>query len=78
MPPINNEPAFPSQSCGSDGLPDMSANPGMSLRDWFAGQVLASAAALPSGEADCAYRARSAYQQADAMLAARATKEDRS
>jgi hypothetical protein len=41
------------------------------LRDWFAGQVLTSAAALPFGDADCEHRARVAYQQADAMLAAR-------
>lgn len=44
---------------------------GMTLRDWFAGQVLASAAALPFGAADCINRAKAAYEQADAMLAAR-------
>lgn len=44
---------------------------GMSLRDWFAGQVLTSAAAIPFGSADCEYRAKAAYQMADAMLAAR-------
>lgn len=45
--------------------------PGMLLRDWFAGQVLSSAAALPSGTADCQHRAKVAYEQADAMLAER-------
>lgn len=44
---------------------------GMTLRDWFAGQVLASAAALPFGEGDCLYRAKVAYEQANAMLAER-------
>ena len=47
------------------------AEPGMSLRDWFAGQVLASAGALPMGGRDCQHRAKLAYAQADAMLAAR-------
>ena len=45
--------------------------PGMTLRDWFAGQVLASAAALPLGEKDCRFRANVAYEMADAMLKAR-------
>lgn len=44
---------------------------GMSLRDWFAGQVLCSASALPLGVGDYEYRAKVAYAQADAMLAAR-------
>ncbi|MBO6858329.1 hypothetical protein [Roseibium sp.] len=44
---------------------------GMSLRDWFAGQVLASAGALPLGEKDCNFRAKVAYEMADAMIRAR-------
>ena len=44
--------------------------PGMTLRDWFAGQVLSGAAALPRSS-DYSIRARKAYEQADAMLAAR-------
>lgn len=47
---------------------------GMSLRDWFAGQVLASAAALPLGTSDYEHRAKVAYGQADAMLEARASR----
>lgn len=45
--------------------------PGMSLRDWFAGQAL-SAMTAPLGEKEkIAHRASIAYQWADAMLAAR-------
>lgn len=63
-------PAFPVESY--DAAADMdTVKHGMSLRDWFAGQVLASAAALPFGEADYKFRAKVAYAQADAMLAAR-------
>jgi hypothetical protein len=53
----------------SDG---QSVQHGMTLRDWFAGQVLASAAALPYSAGDYQFRAKVAYEQADAMLAARA------
>lgn len=45
--------------------------PGMYLRDYFAGQVLASAAALPYGQSDYEHRAQVAYAMADSMLAAR-------
>lgn len=58
---VDNPQAFPTSSY----------NPGMTLRDYFAGQVLAGAAALPWGSADYENRARVAYAQADAMLAAR-------
>jgi hypothetical protein len=37
------EPAFPSQPCGRDGMPVQEASPGMSLRDWLAGQALPQA-----------------------------------
>lgn len=64
MSSVENPPAFPRdhRHLGHNG---------MTLRDWFAGQVLASAAALPFGEGDCAHRAVVAYQQADAMLSER-------
>lgn len=66
----DNPSAFPNTDNSTWGLRHA---PGMTLRDWFAGQVLASAAALPLGDGDYAYRAKIAYEQADAMLAARAT-----
>jgi hypothetical protein len=66
-------PAFPSEKHDADG--PYGAQPGMSLRDWFAGQVLVGLAkAWASGEVDD-YQpvsvAHDAYQLADAMLAER-------
>ena len=66
-------PAFPNIT------PDMNVDggPGMSLRDWFAGQALAGMIASaegeasggwPGGDAQCA---RACYSLADAMLKAR-------
>jgi hypothetical protein len=48
---------------------------GMSLRDWFAGQALAGGVASPNcpKDFDENHMARSAYEIADAMLAARRT-----
>lgn len=58
---------------GSDG-----PNPGMSLRDWFAGQAMAGW--LASFGPDEGYRAAGistfAYEIADAMLAARSGGQD--
>jgi len=46
--------------------------PGMSLRDWFAGQALAGFAANPeSWPLEYPTMAKMAYSQADAMLAER-------
>jgi hypothetical protein len=53
------------------------ADPGMSLRDWFAGQALSAIGTWWPGPADLSSadiqktRAKYCYQQADAMLAAR-------
>lgn len=60
-------PAFP---CSEEQL-GFSLRSGISLRDWFAGQCLASASALPHGDANCAHYAKVAYDMADAMLKAR-------
>jgi hypothetical protein len=70
-PSADGGPAFPRPMVGSDvvGLVDAGAQ-GMSLRDWFAGQVLASEAI----EAPPERAARNAYAYADAMLAAREAK----
>lgn len=66
-------PAFP-VSWDMDG--DRVAMPGMSLRDWFAGQVLAGLWANPRDDYTVARedKAVEAYRQADAMLAARNAK----
>jgi hypothetical protein len=61
------DPAFPERcDAGVD-------RPGMTLRDWFAGQALAGMLAAPGNvaEMDCGERARYAYLNADAMLKAR-------
>lgn len=52
-------------------------HPGMSLRDWFAGQVLAGLCANPECDGDFDAFSRDAYALADAMLAER-TKEVKS
>lgn len=83
MPKINDGgPAFPVPNEGQGW-----GAPGMSLRDWFAGQALngeiaaqgEEALSIPTGmtvsEAlarDAKRRAEWCYRQADAMLAARA------
>ena len=64
--------AFPSQPLGMDGLPDHSAVPGMTLRDWFAGQALAGLLASGPHDCDAAGLASDAYFNADAMLDFRA------
>ena len=72
-------PAFPvSHGTGSSYY----ANPGMSLRDWFAGQALAGFVSVPQlgaalqsmdrrGRDELDVVATAAYQLADAMLKAR-------
>jgi hypothetical protein len=72
-----SEPAFPSVCLGDPGHP--ASAPGMSLRDWFAGQALGGACStIKLGgmseadiAADCAEVARITYVIADAMLAER-------
>lgn len=65
----NGGPAFPSEGEGH-GNPKYHS-PGMSLRDWFAGQVLAASDGSVSPEKEAAW----AYKIADAMLAERAKAE---
>jgi len=69
----DNPSAFPHDLLrDDDAYPTHDASPGMSLRDWFAGQALAGYFAHPTtphqnatdGAAYC-------YAMADAMLAAR-------
>jgi hypothetical protein len=72
--PINDGgPAFPSVGEGF-GNPSYSA-PGMTLRDWFAGQALAGALADPTCDLSPIELAKKTYEFADAMLAAREGKQ---
>lgn len=64
-------PAFPGETATMVGnFP----NPGMSLRDWFAGQAMA--AFLHDGAYDYGAAAQHSYLIADAMLAARMSDEE--
>lgn len=77
-PIIDGGPAFP-----SDYIPDTATTPGMSLRDWFAGQALcglqansaiseiAKKVSEKTAMNDSRWRAVVCYELADAMLAAR-------
>jgi len=68
----NDGPAFPHSFESADGHPSWVQSSGMSLRDWFAGQMLPH---IGTGWPNLENRemlARQAYQMADAMLAARA------
>ncbi len=60
-----NPPAFPTH-------PGWSGAPGMTLRDWFAGQALAGMMACPTISGDYLLLAEHSYAAADAMLAERA------
>jgi hypothetical protein len=72
--PINDGgPAFPSVGEGF-GNPSYSA-PGMTLRDWFAGQALAGALADPTCDLSPIELAKKIYEFADAKLAAREGKQ---
>ena len=67
--------AFPVYVPEGPPLPDGSpehpgyAKPGMSLRDWFAGQALAGLLADPNSNPDMAIIARVACMHADAVIA---------
>jgi hypothetical protein len=70
-----NPPAFPQPKFDNFGHGDAPDAPGMSLRDWFAGQALASIM-QDRNIWDCNENerhdvARRMFQWADAMLAAR-------
>ena len=70
MPPIENPPAFPRPT--TDNSP---GHEGMTLRDWFAGQVaagFATATVAPGTRVPTATdAAQFAYRVADALLAER-------
>lgn len=62
---MSNIPAFPQVL---DGIRD---KPGMTLRDYFAGQALAGVASDPTADMNNPERAKWAYRMADAMIKAR-------
>lgn len=69
----NGEPAFPCEAYASPHDTEPSKFPGMTLRDWFAGQALSSMTVAPDySKGPCNFAmAERAYCIADAMLAAR-------
>jgi hypothetical protein len=70
----NGGPAFPVPTDMSGGEAFYLATPGMSLRDWFAGQAMGGICAHSDtwGLPDVSEIALKAYRIADAMIAARA------
>jgi hypothetical protein len=71
--PNDGGSAFPCEQHETlDGSWNQTFDPGMSLRDWFAGKALAGLLADPRTGSPEQY-ARATYDIADAMLAARAT-----
>lgn len=75
MTNTENPPAFPRTGEGF-GNP-LYDTPGMSLRDWFAGQALAGMVAGSVGlEITTEQFGEQTYRLADAMLAARTSKEN--
>ena len=55
----------------SQGIDHELQETGMSLRDWFAGQALHKGVVNGDWDSSIQWRAKSAYEMADAMLAAR-------
>jgi len=66
---MSEEMAFPSKTTGRMGA--LVEHNGMTLRDWFAGQVLAGMWANPNVLGEAHELAKGAYAAADAMLAER-------
>lgn len=74
---INDYGAFPYAPTGDDWAGQPYPHPGMSLRDWFAGQALAGikACSIVGDHHIDENTAKYAYRLADAMLAARQRSE---
>jgi hypothetical protein len=80
--PKDGGPAFPVLTDMSGGEAYYLATPGMSLRDWFAGQALPSLVATESEnnrswQDGSRHIAAAAYAISDALLAAREVPHDR-
>ena len=64
-----NEPAFPSLGISEDENGRDYFSEGMTLRDYFAGQLLSNVSgSFPFSTEDCKTIAKTAYTLADAML----------
>jgi len=76
-PTNDGGPAFPAQPIHHfpDGITMSQNQGGMTLRDYFAGQVLVGALADPTCQPSPIELAKIAYAGADAMLAAREGKQ---
>lgn len=75
--PNDGGAAFPGeQGHTPEGSWNQTFDPGMTLRDWFAGQALAGIGVWSPGQVpmDISSRAQWAYEQADAMLKMREPK----
>jgi hypothetical protein len=64
-PPLDGGPAYPSEGTDVPSGEQYIINSGMSLRDWFAGQALATTVTRCVGVTDAA---KTSYLIADAML----------
>lgn len=64
-------PFHPFQPLDRQGMPCMAAEPGLSIRDHFAGLAMMGSCACPDNNAPPSVVARWAYEMADAMLRAR-------
>ena len=60
--------AFPVQFDFVNQIDDLSRQEGMTLRDWFAGQILCGTSFWDIKENDTEYIARRCYEIADAMI----------
>jgi len=69
-------PAFPQENTAGPGKKS-NAHPGMSLRDWFAGQALQGLLAHDGDEAKLSETAKRAYSIADALIKHRDTGGDK-
>lgn len=70
--PINDGgPAFPRSAVANDYGIAYGEQDGMTLRDWFAGQIIAGWSANPNVIVRPGSSLSAAYELADAMLAAR-------
>lgn len=72
MSALENPEAFPAAFCVGPNDDLYPPTPGMSLRDWFAGQALTGLASRGSTASDMLGEVNKAYLYADTMLVRRA------
>lgn len=64
-------PAYPCQPLERDGMPSAAMEPGLSIRDHFAGLAMAALIVAHKDSIANAATTQSAYEYADAMIQAR-------